>query len=73
MINWKGFGRKLPWPNRKVLTRHSSGGTEENHKNLNQDNRPRPRFEPGTSRTRSRSVNHIGRFSKSVWALKQIE
>jgi hypothetical protein len=31
MMNWKGFGRKRPWPNSKVLSRHSPGGTEYNH------------------------------------------
>jgi hypothetical protein len=30
MMNWKGFGRKRSWPNRKVY-RHLPGGTEENH------------------------------------------
>jgi hypothetical protein len=32
MINWKGFGRKRTWPNFKVLSQHSPGGTKENHK-----------------------------------------
>jgi hypothetical protein len=31
MMNGKGFGRKLSWPNFKVLSPHSPGGTEENH------------------------------------------
>jgi hypothetical protein len=31
MTNWKGFGRKRSWPNFKVLSRHSPGGTEKNH------------------------------------------
>jgi hypothetical protein len=31
MMNWKGFGRKWPWPNFKVLSWHSPGETEENH------------------------------------------
>jgi hypothetical protein len=38
-MNLNGFGRKRPWPNFKVLTRHSSGGTEEIHDNLCQDSR----------------------------------
>jgi hypothetical protein len=55
-MNWKGFGRKGPWPNFKVL---SPGGPEEKYENLSQDSRlPGPRSEPGTSRIRSRSVNH---------------
>jgi hypothetical protein len=43
MMNWKGFGRKWSWPNFKVLSRYSTGGTEENHETLNQDTRS-----PGT-------------------------
>jgi hypothetical protein len=31
MMNWKGFWMKQSWPNFKVLSRHSSGETEENH------------------------------------------
>jgi hypothetical protein len=31
-MNWKGFGRKRSWTNFKVLSRHSTGGTVENHK-----------------------------------------
>jgi hypothetical protein len=31
MKNWKGFGRKQLWPNFKVISRYSPGGTEENH------------------------------------------
>jgi hypothetical protein len=49
MMNWKGFGSKRLWPNFKVLSQHLTG-TEENHKNLNQDSRsPGPRIERGTS------------------------
>jgi hypothetical protein len=33
MMNWKGFGRKRSWPNFKVLSRHSHGGTEEKNEN----------------------------------------
>jgi hypothetical protein len=33
MMNWKGFGRKWLCPNFKVLSRHSPGGTEDNHEN----------------------------------------
>jgi hypothetical protein len=39
VMNWKGFGIKRSWPNFKVLSRLSPGGTEENNENLNQDNR----------------------------------
>jgi hypothetical protein len=36
MMNWKGFDKKRPWPNFKVLSGHLPGGTEQNLKNLNQ-------------------------------------
>jgi hypothetical protein len=58
MKYWKGFGRKWPWLNFKVLFRHLSGGTEENHKHLKQDSRSAgPLFETRTSRIRIRSVH----------------
>jgi hypothetical protein len=31
-MNWKRFGRKRSWPNFKVLSRNSPGGTEETAK-----------------------------------------
>jgi hypothetical protein len=34
MMNWKGFGRKRSWPNFNLLSRHSTGGTEENQEKL---------------------------------------
>jgi hypothetical protein len=34
MVNWKGCGRKRSWPNFKILSRHSPGRTEENHKTI---------------------------------------
>jgi hypothetical protein len=37
MVNWKGFGRKWSWHKFGVISRHSPGGTEQNHKNLSQD------------------------------------
>jgi hypothetical protein len=59
MINWKGFVWKRSWPNFKVLSGHSPGGTEENHENLSQDSRSQGmRFKPRTYRIRSRSANH---------------
>jgi hypothetical protein len=30
MMNWKGCGRKLSWPNIKELSQNLPGGTEEN-------------------------------------------
>jgi hypothetical protein len=33
MMNWKGCGRKLSWPNFKVLSRYLSIGTEKNLEN----------------------------------------
>jgi hypothetical protein len=42
-----------------ALCRRSPGGTEKIHEKLNDHIRePDPRFEPGTSRMRSRAVNH---------------
>jgi hypothetical protein len=58
MINGKEFGRKRSLPN----SRHYTGihlGLKKTTKNLNHHSRsPGPRFEPGTSQIRSRSVNH---------------
>jgi hypothetical protein len=31
IMNWKGFGRKMSWPNFDVLSRNFPGGTDENH------------------------------------------
>jgi hypothetical protein len=39
VMNWNGFSRKRSWPNFKVLSRHLPGGTDETHRNLNQDSR----------------------------------
>jgi hypothetical protein len=48
MINWKGFGRKWSWPNFKVLSRHSPGGTEDNHENRSEVSRSSDRdLNPG--------------------------
>jgi hypothetical protein len=57
-MNWKGFcSRKRSWPNFKVLSWNSPGGTEVNHKNLNGDSWSlEPRFEPGTSQIRNRTT-----------------
>jgi hypothetical protein len=58
-MNWKGLGRKQPWPNLKLLSRHSPGGTEEYHKKSQSgETVSGPRFEPGTFRIRSKSANH---------------
>jgi hypothetical protein len=34
MMSWNGFCRKLSCPNLKVLSRISSGGTEETQRNI---------------------------------------
>jgi hypothetical protein len=34
MMNRKGFERKRLWPNFKVISQNSRGGTEENNENL---------------------------------------
>jgi hypothetical protein len=39
MMNWNESERKRSWPNFKVLSRHSSGESEENHGNFSQDSR----------------------------------
>jgi hypothetical protein len=58
-MNWTGFRGKRSWPNCKVLSRHSPGGTEENHKeSLSRSRSPGQRIVPGTSRIWSRSANH---------------
>jgi hypothetical protein len=51
MMNCTGFGKKLLWPNFKVLYLYSPGGIEENNDEA-QSGSPvsGPRFEPGTSR-----------------------
>jgi hypothetical protein len=33
-MKWKGFGRNRSYFNIKVLSWHSTGGTEKNHENL---------------------------------------
>jgi len=55
------FGRKRSWLDFKILTRHSPGRAEENHKNP-QSAYPvsDPRFEPATSRIRRRSTTTFG-------------
>jgi hypothetical protein len=42
MMNWKGLGGKPSWPNFKVLSHHSHGGTEENHEKPKSGNRDLP-------------------------------
>jgi hypothetical protein len=56
MMNCEGIWRKRSWPNFKVISRQSPGGTEKSHENP-QSGGPvsRPRFEPGASGIRSRS------------------
>jgi hypothetical protein len=58
-MNGKGCGRKCSWPNLKYYAGIRLEGLRKTTKNLNQDSlSPRPRFEPGSSRIRSRSANH---------------
>jgi hypothetical protein len=59
MMNWKGFGSKRSWPNFKVLSWNSPGGTVEYHEKT-QSGKPVAGAE---NRTRDllntkRSVNH---------------
>jgi hypothetical protein len=57
MMNWKGFGRRRSWPN----LRYFPGICLKNEKNHEKHKWglpvSGPRFQPGTSRIRSRSVN----------------
>jgi hypothetical protein len=47
-MNWKGYGRKRPWLNFKILVWNLPGRTEENTKNVNQDIRSSEReLNPG--------------------------
>jgi hypothetical protein len=59
MINWRGFGRKRPWPNLRYCHDISLEGLRKATKILNENSWLLGlRFEPGTSRIRSRSVIH---------------
>jgi hypothetical protein len=61
-MNWKGCGRKRSWPNPAFAWRD----LETLRKTSIRIVRPRARFEPGTSRIRTRSVNHLTtKFGKS--------
>jgi hypothetical protein len=58
-MNWEGCRRKRPFPNFKVLSWHSPGGTEEGHeKHQSGWSVSIPLFETMTSRLLSRRVNH---------------
>jgi hypothetical protein len=57
-VNWKGFGRNGSRPNLRSYPSIRLEILRKTMKNLNEDSlSPGPRFEPGTSRIRSRSVN----------------
>jgi hypothetical protein len=45
MMNWKGFGRKKMCFNFKVLSWHSPGGTNKNHKKKPGEPVSEPRLE----------------------------
>jgi hypothetical protein len=61
-VNWNGCGRKLSWPNFKVLSRSLPGRTEKNRENFSQDSRSsgrdfnlgHPEYEAGALTTRPR-------------------
>jgi hypothetical protein len=74
MMNSKEFGRKLLWPNFKVLSWCSPGGTEENHEKPQDSWSLGLRLEPGTSRIQSKSVNHLSMtFGKGCyWVSKKL-
>jgi hypothetical protein len=59
MMNWKGFGSKRSRPNLRYYLGIRLEELMKTTKNLNEDSRsPGPTVGPGTSRIRSRSVNH---------------
>jgi hypothetical protein len=63
IIEWWSLGKDLVESGRGQILRYYPGirleGLQKTTKNLNQDRgSPGPRIEPGTSRIRSRSVNH---------------
>jgi hypothetical protein len=47
MMNWKGFGKKKSWPNFKVMSQHSLGGTVENHIETQVSQSPGQDLNPG--------------------------
>jgi hypothetical protein len=58
-MNGKGFGRKRSLPSLRYCAGIRLERLRKTTKILNQHSRsPVPRFEPGTSRIRSRSVDH---------------
>jgi hypothetical protein len=58
IMKLKEFWRKRPWPNFKVYPCIRVKGLRKITKNLSAQSVMGPRFEPGTSRIRSRIVNH---------------
>jgi hypothetical protein len=71
IVNWKECGRKRLWPNSKILSLHLSGGTEENHGRLSQDNRdlgrdlnPRPlEYEAGKCQEKDAGTQDCSYYS----------
>jgi hypothetical protein len=47
MMNWKGFGKKKSWPNFKVMSQHSLGGTVKNHEETQVSQSPGRDLNPG--------------------------
>jgi hypothetical protein len=63
LSDWRRIGKDLKGSGSGLILRYYPGismeGLRKTTKNLSQDSRsPGPRFDPGTSRTRSRRVNH---------------
>jgi hypothetical protein len=75
MINWKGYGRTLSWPNFTLVSWHSPEGLREITKNLSRDSRspdrdlkPRlPEYEAGVLTTQPRRSVILVRNNKSPW------
>jgi hypothetical protein len=73
MMNWRGFGRKLSWPNFMVLSWHSPGGTEKPWKtSIRIAGRQGREINPGPSELKvgvlttrqQRSVTNVKSFNK---------
>jgi hypothetical protein len=60
VLTGKGFGRKRSWPDLRYYAGVSLEGLSKTKNSVSQHWRsPGPVFESGTSRKRSRSVNHF--------------
>jgi hypothetical protein len=70
VLNWKGCGRKLSWPN---LRYYFSGKTEGNHEISVKVTVFQAEIEPGTCTVRSRSANYSTTTFGFAWLCSGIE